>query len=266
MAAPAGARTFAKPRGDLALSTPRTSSCWRPRSLGILRLRIDYELARTRTGSAAVQRDAWSPTRSPRTGSTGSARVRQRCAGIRAQYYLHGFDPRPLGPDVARARPERIVVVVRTPPDVLLYHRHGNPLFEDVPERLGRDGRCMRSCSHAPRSSATRFVHATFRRSSSPSSAIDAQSLVALSDLVVSAGGTMNRRQSRSVVPVYTTFAGRPGGRQRPGDRRRLRALTPWTLSSSKRSGSTAESSAIRPCCSIRCSRPSSARHEFLGG
>ncbi len=33
----------------------------------------------------------------------------------------------------------RVLVVVRTPPEMSLYHRHGNPLFEDVLERLGRD-------------------------------------------------------------------------------------------------------------------------------
>jgi hypothetical protein len=59
-----------------------------------------------------------------------------------------------------------------------------------------------------------------------PERAIDAQSLVALSDLVVSAGGTMNREAAALGVPVYTTFAGRIGavdeGLLRDG---RLRAL-----------------------------------------
>ena len=44
-----------------------------------------------------------------------------------------------------------------------------------------------------------------------PEQAIDAQSLVALADLVVSAGGTMNREAVALGVPVYTTFAGRLG-------------------------------------------------------
>jgi predicted glycosyltransferase len=41
---------------------------------------------------------------------------------------------------------------------------------------------------------------------------VDAQSLIALADLVVSAGGTMNREAAALGVPVYTTFAGRLGG------------------------------------------------------
>jgi hypothetical protein len=44
-----------------------------------------------------------------------------------------------------------------------------------------------------------------------PEHAVDAQSLVALADLVVSAGGTMNREAVALGVPVYTTFAGRLG-------------------------------------------------------
>ena len=45
-----------------------------------------------------------------------------------------------------------------------------------------------------------------------PSRAVDAQSLIAFSDLVVSAGGTMNREAVALGVPVYTTFGGRLGG------------------------------------------------------
>jgi predicted glycosyltransferase len=42
--------------------------------------------------------------------------------------------------------------------------------------------------------------------------AVDAQSLIALADLVVSAGGTMNREAVALGTPVYTTFQGRLGG------------------------------------------------------
>ena len=41
-----------------------------------------------------------------------------------------------------------------------------------------------------------------------PERAIDAQSLVACADLVVSAGGTMNREAVVLGTPVWTTFAG----------------------------------------------------------
>ena len=45
-----------------------------------------------------------------------------------------------------------------------------------------------------------------------PDRAVDAQSLIALADLVVSAGGTMNREAVALGMPVYTTYGGRLGG------------------------------------------------------
>ena len=45
-----------------------------------------------------------------------------------------------------------------------------------------------------------------------PERAVDAQSLIAQSDLVISAGGTMNREAVALGVPVYTTYGGRMGG------------------------------------------------------
>ena len=40
-----------------------------------------------------------------------------------------------------------------------------------------------------------------------PARAVDAQSLLAAADLVISAGGTMNREAVALGVPVYTLFA-----------------------------------------------------------
>ena len=98
--------------------------------------------------------------------------------------------------------------MVRTPPDVSLYHRHGNPLFggRAAPTR-GEDG------VHAvvlPRTAEQRgdVVALGLPSLVVPDRAVDAQSLVALADLVVSAGGTMNREAVALGVPVYTTFAG----------------------------------------------------------
>jgi predicted glycosyltransferase len=94
---------------------------------------------------------------------------------------------------------------------VSLYHRHGSPLFASVLERLGTDPGV-----HAvvlPRTPAQREAIWTldFPSLVVPERAIDALSLVAAADLVVSAGGTMNREAVALATPVYTTFAGRLG-------------------------------------------------------
>ena len=65
-----------------------------------------------------------------------------------------------------------------------------------------------------------------------PERAIDAQSLIAFADLVVSAGGTMNREAVALGTPVYTTFAGRMGGSTR-ADRRAAGCVSSPTRPSS---------------------------------
>jgi len=69
--------------------------------------------------------------------------------------------------------------------------------------------------------------------------AVEAQSLVALADLVVSAGGMMNREAVALGTPVYTTYGGRLGGVDEALIRsNRLRPLTdPRALELEKRTG-----------------------------
>jgi predicted glycosyltransferase len=72
-----------------------------------------------------------------------------------------------------------------------------------------------------------------------PDGAVDAQSLIAASDVVVSAGGSMNREGVALGVPVYTTYGGRLGGVDESLIRAgRLRPLTdPRALELRKRAG-----------------------------
>jgi predicted glycosyltransferase len=95
---------------------------------------------------------------------------------------------------------------------VSLYHRHSNPLFPQTLEHLGRaeDVRAF----VLPRTEEQREYVRGLNLPSVilPEGAVDAQSLIALADLVVSAGGTMNREAAALAVPVYTTYGGRLGG------------------------------------------------------
>ena len=72
-----------------------------------------------------------------------------------------------------------------------------------------------------------------------PEHAIDAQSLIAFADVVVSAGGTMNREAVALGTPVYTVFEGRLGAvDERLISEGRLRRLTsPDQLEVVKRAG-----------------------------
>jgi predicted glycosyltransferase len=136
----------------------------------------------------------------------------QQYAGLKEEYYLSDFEPDESVLHDWQIDPERILVVLRPPPDVSLYHRHSNPLFPQTLEHVGR-----LEDVHAfviPRTDEQRdFVRSLdLPRVIVPDEAVDAQSLIALADLVVSAGGTMNREAAALGVPVYTTYGGRLGG------------------------------------------------------
>jgi predicted glycosyltransferase len=177
---------------------------------------FDYEFATVqhqlgcRAANLVVVPDAIPPDRLERYG-VRPPKLR-RYEGLKEEYYLADFEPdldvlEQLGLDR-----ERILVVVRTPPDVALYHRTSNELFPQLLDRLGR-----REDTQAIVIPRTPDQRDAVRRLNLPSlivpeGAVDAQSLIASSDLVVSAGGTMNREAAALGVPVYTTFRGRVGG------------------------------------------------------
>jgi predicted glycosyltransferase len=135
-----------------------------------------------------------------------------RYPGIKEEYYLADFEPDPGVLDRLGVDASRIVVLLRPPPDVSLYHRHSNPLFPQTLEHLGRDERVQAVV--VPRTEEQRAYVESLALPSVvlPRHAVDAQSLIAASDLVVSAGGTMNREAVALGVPVYTTYGGRLGG------------------------------------------------------
>ena len=163
--------------------------------------------------------------------------------GLKEEYYLSDFEPDRSLLDRFEVDSARVLVVLRPPPDVSLYHRHSNPLFPMTLDHLGR-----LEDVHAfvlPRTEEQReFVRDLDLPSVIlPETAVDAQSLIALADVVVSAGGTMNREAAALGVPVYTTYGGRLGGVDeeliRDG---RLKPLTdPRALDLRKRDASAAE-------------------------
>jgi predicted glycosyltransferase len=132
--------------------------------------------------------------------------------GLKEEYYLADFEPRATLLDDFAVDPNRVLVVLRPPPDVSLYHRQSNPLFRLTLDYLG-----AHEGVHAfvlPRTEEQReFVQGLALPSVIlPDRAVDAQSLISLADVVVSAGGTMNREAAALSVPVYTTYGGRLGG------------------------------------------------------
>jgi uncharacterized protein len=134
-----------------------------------------------------------------------------RYPGLKEEYYLHDFRPDPdvlakLGVDG-----RRIVVVLRPAPEVTLYHRIGNPLVDEIVARMGSRGDLQLVILPRTEEQRQRFAELGQPSVVVPGRAIDGLSLIAAADLVVSAGGTMNREAVALGTPVYTLFAGRMG-------------------------------------------------------
>jgi len=162
--------------------------------------------------------------------------------GLKEEYYLADFEPDARALDALGVDRDRVVVVFRPPPDVALYHRKSNPLFPQVLDRLG--GEAGVYAIVIPRTEAQREYVRNLDLPSVivPEGAVDAQSLIALADLVISAGGTMNREAVALGTPVYTTYGGRLGGVDEALIREgRLRPLTdPRAIELRKRDSSGA--------------------------
>ena len=170
---------------------------------------FDYEWAtiqhnvNCRLAQGVVIPDAIPPRRLYRYGARGKIHP---YPGLKEEYYLADFEPDPgILRELALDQREPIVVV-RTAPEVSLYHRFENDLLAAVLDRV-RGAQAV----VLPRTERQR---AELRRTGGfivPEQAIDAQSLISYADVVVSAGGTMNREAVALGTPVFTVFEGRMG-------------------------------------------------------
>jgi uncharacterized protein len=129
-----------------------------------------------------------------------------RYAGLKEDYYLADFAPDGSVVERLGVDSSKVLAVVRPPPETSAYHAD-NPLYEQVVARLADEAQV-----------ATVVIPRTERQRAAlpptfivPSEAIDAQSLIACADLVIGAGGTMNREAVALGTPVWTLFSGRMG-------------------------------------------------------
>jgi hypothetical protein len=192
---------------DLALGHGSNDVTVAARLLGIrCSTMFDYEWATVqhtvncRLAQAVVVPEAIPPERLDRYGAR---RKLQRYPGLKEEYYLAGFEPDRAVPAQLGLDDAQPIAVVRTPPSVSLYHRFENDLFARVLDRLRGTQTVVLPRVAEQRAQLGGFIV--------PEHAIDAQSLIAFADLVVSAGGTMNREAVALGTPVWTTFEGRLG-------------------------------------------------------
>jgi uncharacterized protein len=211
-------RKFAKDkRFDLAACHGSNDLPIAARRLGIPAVDMfDYEFATyqhnvgCRLSKRVMTPDSIPPERLRRYGVNGGKPAQY--PGLKEEYYLADFEPDPGVLEQLSIDTAKVLVVLRPPPDVSLYHRKSNPLFPQVVRHLGTHEGVQAVV--LPRTTAQREYVRSLALPSLivPHGAVDAQSLIAFADLVVSAGGTMNREAVALGTPVYTTYGGRLGG------------------------------------------------------
>jgi predicted glycosyltransferase len=175
----------------------------------------DYEFARLqrnvafRSARRVLAPDTIPVERLKRIGAGPKKLVRY--PGLKEEYYLDGFEPDPAVLGELGLDREKVLVVVRPPPETSEYHAP-NDLYGATIRRLteAAEAQAVVIPRTEEQGAAVRALGAA--NLIVPERAIDAQSLIAFADLVVSAGGTMNREAVALGTPVFTTFTGQMGG------------------------------------------------------
>jgi uncharacterized protein len=210
---------FGRGRGfDCALAHGSTDLPLACRLLGVPNTTmLDYEWAllqhsvNCRLAARVLAPDAIPPDRLRRLGARPPKLV--RFPGLKEEYYLSGFEPDPSVLTQLGIDRERVLCVVRTAPAYALYLGGSeNPILPRVLARLSESDGAQTVVLPRTPAQAAAIAGLGLERVIVPQRVVDGRSLVALADLVVSAGGTMNREAAVLGTPVWSIFEGRMGG------------------------------------------------------
>jgi predicted glycosyltransferase len=213
----AALRKWARGRGfDLAVSHNSYAQVAAARSLGIRSVTLmDYEhqpanhLAFRLASRVIVPRSF--PEASLRRFGAQGRKVR-RYDGTKEDVYLADFTPDPRFAETLNelgVTPDDVLVVVRPPARDALYHRFENELFAELLERLSARADVKIILLARNRAQLETYRERANANLILPKAALDGANLIASSDLVISAGGTMNREAAALGVPAATIYAGR---------------------------------------------------------
>lgn len=136
----------------------------------------------------------------------------KRYHGTKEDVYLADFTPDPDFTETLRKlniASDDVLVVARPPAHEALYHRFENDLFDNLIMHL--HAQPAAKIILLPRSNAQRekYESRALANLILPREALDGANLIAAADLVVSAGGTMNREAAALGVPAISVYAGK---------------------------------------------------------
>lgn len=133
-------------------------------------------------------------------------------AGVKEQIYLADFAPNPDYRQKIGLPEDKIVVLLRPPATWALYHQGvENHLIETILQKLATRSDVFVVFLPRIDSQRTYVESQNFPNVWIPQNALDGPNLIHASDMVISAGGTMNRESAVLGVPTYTVFAGKLG-------------------------------------------------------
>jgi predicted glycosyltransferase len=126
--------------------------------------------------------------------------------GIKENVYLADFVPDPRFLENNGIPADRIIVTMRPPSDVSSYHRFKNPLFDELLLWAASHPNTVVVLLPRGREQRIRYQEMQLANVLIPREVLDGPNLVYYSDLVIGAGGTMNREATVLGTPVYTIF------------------------------------------------------------
>ena len=198
---------------DLAISHNSYSQCLAAFMTGIPSVTImDYEHQPANHLSFRLARRVIVPEAFPEYALRiygASERKVRKYPGLKEEVYLSLFKPDPGFLANEGLDSKKIIVTVRPPASFALYHRFENPLFLDLMAWLGNQDDVLVILLPRIEDQKEFFLRGNYPNVLIPSYALDGPNLLYHSDLVISAGGTMNREAAVLGTPVYSIFAGR---------------------------------------------------------
>jgi uncharacterized protein len=203
-----------KRRFDLAISHNSYSQILAARVLGLRTITLmDYEYQPAnhlafRFASRIIVPASFPAQRLKRFGArVGKVR---RYNGTKEDVYLADFQADPtFGAQLCElgVKPDNVLVLMRPPAHDALYHRFQNTLFDEALTMLLANENVQ--VILLPRNEAQRAAYAASKRLIIPAAPLDGANLIAASDLVISAGGTINREAAALGVPAASIYAGK---------------------------------------------------------
>jgi predicted glycosyltransferase len=203
-----------KRRFDLAISHNSYSQIVAARVLGLRTITLmDYEYQPAnhlafRFASRIIVPASFPAERLRRFGArVGKVR---RYHGTKEDVYLAEFQVDPtFGAELCElgVKPDNVLVLMRPPAHDALYHRFQNTLFDEALTMLLANENVQ--VILLPRNEAQRLAYRGFQGLVIPATPLDGANLIAASDLVISAGGTINREAAALGVPAASIYAGK---------------------------------------------------------